>query len=108
VPEPGTGWRGLLSVGISGGLLPCPSALVVLLAAISLQRIGYGLVLIVAFSVGLAATISVIDLVAIKAKGVLGRRNVQGPVVRLLPAASALVILAFGIAMTVRAVPGIA
>ena len=45
VPEPGTGWRGLVSVGISGGLLPCPSALVVLLAAISLQRVGYGLVL---------------------------------------------------------------
>ena len=46
--------RSLLAVGVSGGLLPCPSALVVLLAAISLHRLAFGLVLIVAFSVGLA------------------------------------------------------
>ena len=44
--------RGLLGVGISGGIIPCPTALVVLLAAISLHRVGYGLVLIVAFSLG--------------------------------------------------------
>src|SRR5439155_12913283 len=50
VPEPGTGLRGLLAVGISGGILPCPSALVVLLAAISLHRVAFGLVLIGAFS----------------------------------------------------------
>jgi nickel/cobalt transporter (NicO) family protein len=105
VPEPGTGWRGLATVGISGGLLPCPSALVVLLAAISLQRVGYGLVLIVAFSLGLAATISGIGLLAIGARRVFNRMSFQGPVVRLLPAVSALVILAFGLAMTVRAVP---
>ena len=46
--------RSLFAVGISGGLLPCPSALVVLLAAISLHRVAYGLVLILAFSAGLA------------------------------------------------------
>ncbi|MEP7072463.1 MAG: hypothetical protein ABI839_08755 [Verrucomicrobiota bacterium] len=55
-------WRSLLGLGISGGLLPCPSALVVLLAAISLGRIAYGLMLVVAFSVGLAATLSVVGL----------------------------------------------
>jgi nickel/cobalt exporter len=107
VPEQGTGWRGLLAVGISGGLLPCPSALVVLLAAISLHRVGYGLVLIVAFSIGLAATISAIGLLAISARRVFNRASFQGPLVRLLPAVSALVILAFGIAMTVRALPGV-
>jgi ABC-type nickel/cobalt efflux system permease component RcnA len=105
MPAPGTGLRGLVAVGISGGLLPCPSALVVLLAAISLQRVGYGLVLIVAFSLGLAATISAIGLLAIGARRTFSRMSFQGPVVRLLPAVSALVILAFGIAMTVRALP---
>jgi nickel/cobalt exporter len=88
--------------------LPCPTALVVLLAAISLHRVGYGLVLIVAFSIGLAATITGIGLLAIGARRVFSRISLQGPVVRLLPAVSALVILGFGIAMTVRALPGIA
>ena len=101
------GWRSLLGVGISGGFLPCPSALVVLLAAISLHRVGYGLVLILAFSVGLAVSISGIGLLAISAKSVLSRTSFQGPLVRALPAASALVILAFGIAMTVRALPAV-
>lgn len=108
VPEPGTGWRGLLAVGVSGGLIPCPTALVVLLAAISLQRIGYGLVLIVAFSVGLAATMTAIGLLAVFAKRAFRRLDLQGPVVRLLPAVSALVILAVGVAMTVRALPALA
>jgi ABC-type nickel/cobalt efflux system permease component RcnA len=107
VPKRGAGWRGLLGVGISGGLLPCPSALVVLLAAISLERVGYGLVLIVAFSLGLAATITGIGLLAIGARRTFSRMSFQGPVVRALPAASALVILAFGVAMTVRAVPAL-
>ncbi len=104
-PEAGLGRRGLIGVGISGGLLPCPSALVVLLAAISLHRVGYGLVLIAAFSIGLAATIAGIGLLAISARGLFGRATFHGPLVRALPAVSALVILAFGIAMTVRAVP---
>jgi nickel/cobalt transporter (NicO) family protein len=97
--------RSLLAVGISGGLLPCPSALVVLLAAISLHRIAFGLVLILAFSAGLALTITGIGLVAVTARNTFRRIGFDGPLVRLLPAASALVILAAGLAMTVRAVP---
>ena len=108
LPERGSGLRGLVAVGISGGLLPCPTALVVLLAAISLHRVGYGLLLIVAFSVGLAATVTGIGVLAVAAKRVFGRLSFQGRVMRLLPAASALVIVALGIAMTVRAAPTIA
>jgi nickel/cobalt exporter len=94
--EEGTSFRSLLAVGVSGGLLPCPSALVVLLAAISLHRVAFGLLLILAFSAGLALTIT----------GIAFRRvSFEGRLVRLLPAASALVILAAGLAMTVRAVP---
>ena len=107
VPPPGSGMRGLVGVGISGGIIPCPTALVVLLAAISLHRVGYGLVLIVAFSLGLAATITGIGLVAVSAKRAFVRLSLQGSLVRLLPAVSAVVVLALGVAMTVRAVPAL-
>jgi ABC-type nickel/cobalt efflux system permease component RcnA len=100
-----TSFRSLLAVGVSGGLLPCPSALVVLLAAISLHRVAFGLVLIVAFSAGLALSITGVGLAAVVARSAFRRASFEGRLVRLLPAASALVILAAGVAMTVRAVP---
>ncbi len=97
--------RSLFGVGVSGGLIPCPTALVVLLAAISLHRVGYGLVLIVAFSLGLAASMTAIGLVAVTAKRLAGRLHLSGRVVGALPAVSALVILGLGLLMTVRALP---
>ncbi|HMH48534.1 MAG TPA: sulfite exporter TauE/SafE family protein, partial [Solirubrobacteraceae bacterium] len=97
--------RSLVAVGITGGLLPCPSALAVLLAAISLHRVPFGMLLIVAFSAGLALSITGIGLVAVFAKQIFKRASFEGRLVRLLPAASALVILAAGLAMTVRALP---
>src|SRR5206468_11337625 len=75
--------RSLLAVGVSGGLLPCPSALVVLLAAISLHRIGFGLLLIVAFSAGLALTITGIGLAAVPARSAFRRLSFQGRVISL-------------------------
>lgn len=99
--------RGLVAVGVSGGLLPCPSALVVLLAAISLHRVAFGLVLIVAFSTGLALSITGLGLAAVLAKRAFAGRSFDGALVRALPAVSALVILVAGVAMTVRAVPGV-
>src|SRR5262249_15561288 len=99
------GFRSLLAVGVSGGLLPCPSALVVLLAAISLHRVAFGLLLIVAFSVGLALSITGVGLVAVLAKRAFSRVSFEGRLVSLLPAASALVILVAGLAMTARALP---
>jgi nickel/cobalt transporter (NicO) family protein len=97
--------RGLLGIGVAAGLLPCPSALVVLLSAIALHRVGFGLTLIVAFSVGLAATITSIGLLAVLARRAFGRVSFDGPLVRALPAVSALVILAVGIGITVNALP---
>ena len=105
VPGTGPSFRSLLAVGVSGGLLPCPSALVVLLAAISLHRIAFGLVLILAFSAGLAVSITGIGLIAVTARKAFSRMSFDGRLIRLLPAASALVILAAGLAMTVRALP---
>jgi nickel/cobalt transporter (NicO) family protein len=99
--------KGILGVGVAAGLLPCPSALVVLLSAIALHRVGLGLALIVAFSVGLAATITAIGLVAVLARRAFGRLSLNGPVVRALPAVSAALILAVGLAITVKALPGV-
>jgi nickel/cobalt exporter len=97
--------RSLLAVGVSGGLLPCPSALVVLLAAISLHRVVFGLVLIVAFSLGLALSITGIGLGAILAKKAFARRSFDGALIRALPAVSAFVIVVAGVLMTVHALP---
>jgi ABC-type nickel/cobalt efflux system permease component RcnA len=99
--------RSLLAVGVSGGLLPCPSALVVLLAAISLHRTAFGLALVLAFSIGLAITITAIGLVAVLARGVFRRKSFDGRLVRALPAVSAVAILVAGLLMTVRALPNV-
>ncbi len=69
-------WRSLLTLGVLGGLLPCPSALVVMLAAISLGQVLWGMALIVAFSLGLASVLTGIGVAL-----VLGAR-----LRRLLPA----------------------
>jgi ABC-type nickel/cobalt efflux system permease component RcnA len=98
---------GLLGIGISAGIIPCPTALVVLLAAISLQRVGYGLVLILAFSVGLAVAVTSIGLIAVLARRTFSRISLDGGLVRALPAVSAVVVLGLGVAMTLRALPGV-
>jgi ABC-type nickel/cobalt efflux system permease component RcnA len=99
--------RGILGIGVAAGLLPCPSALVVLLSAIALHRIGFGIALIVAFSVGIAATITGIGLVAVLARRAFRRVSFDGPLVRLLPTVSAAVILGVGALLTARALPGV-
>jgi len=101
----GYGRGGLLGVGVAAGLLPCPSALVVLLGAIALHRVGLGLALILAFSVGLAATVTAVGLVAVLARRAFARLSLNGRLVRSLPAVSAVVILAVGIGITVNALP---
>jgi ABC-type nickel/cobalt efflux system permease component RcnA len=99
--------RGILGVGFAAGILPCPSALVVLLSAIALHRVGFGIVLILAFSLGLAATVTGIGLVAVLARRAFGRISLQGRLVRLLPAASAFLIFCVGVAITAKAIHGV-
>ena len=90
-------WRSLLALGISGGLLPCPSALVVLLSAISLHRVGYGLLLVIAFSVGLAATLTAVGLAFVYAGRWLKRDNsAVNRLTRILPVLSSFVIACAG------------
>ena len=89
-------FRSLLALGISGGLLPCPSALVVLLSAIALQRVGYGLLLVVAFGVGLAGALTAVGLAFVYAGRLLGGSSRLARFSRILSVASAAVIAALG------------
>jgi ABC-type nickel/cobalt efflux system permease component RcnA len=94
----------LLSLGISGGIVPCPAALVVLLSALSLHRVGFGLFLIVAFSLGLAAVLIASGLLMVYAKQVLARWKTDGPFVkRWLPLASGMFMLILGLSIAGRA-----
>ena len=103
LPPDALGWRSLFALGVSGGLLPCPSALVVMLAAISLGRIGFGLVLIAAFSAGLAGVLGAIGLVFVYARSWFARLPVDGRFARYVPVASALVISAAGLLIVANA-----
>lgn len=96
-------WKSLLGLGIAGGLIPCPSALVLLLAAISLQRIGFGLLLVVAFSLGLASILTVVGLLFVKGKRVLDSAPRMMALGRILPALSSLLIVIIGAGILLRA-----
>jgi nickel/cobalt transporter (NicO) family protein len=96
-------WRSLLALGISGGILPCPSALVVLLSAIALQRVGFGLLLIVAFSLGLASVLTGIGIALVHAGRLFERIPTRGRLVHALPVASALLITLAGVGITLQA-----
>jgi len=96
--------RALLALGVTGGIVPCPAALVVLLSAIALHRVGFGLLLIVAFSVGLAGVLITVGLVMVSARQVLARFQGEGRLLtRWLPLTSAAVITVFGIVMILQA-----
>jgi nickel/cobalt exporter len=94
-------------MGASAGLLPCPSALVVLLAAIAQHQVVLGLVLIVAFSAGLAATLTAAGLAVVASRRALGKAGAPSRLLAALPTASALAIVAVGCVLTLRAVPGL-
>jgi nickel/cobalt transporter (NicO) family protein len=93
--------RSLLALGVSGGVVPCPSALVLLLAAISVQRLELGVVLVLAFSIGLAGVLTGIGLLVVYARWLLRRFSFEATVPRFVPAASALVISIAGAAILI-------
>src|SRR6516225_1711066 len=102
--------RELLALGITGGIVPCPAALVVLLSAVALHRIGFGLFLILSFSLGLAAVLMVMGLLMVFARNFMSRFRNEGPLfIRWLPMASAVVmsVLGFGIAAKALLAAGI-
>lgn len=96
VPPEQITWRSLLALGVSGGLIPCPSALVVMLGAVALNKIGFGLILVLAFSLGLAATLTAIGMLFIYAGRLFERFPSQGRIIRMVPVLSALFVSALG------------
>jgi ABC-type nickel/cobalt efflux system permease component RcnA len=96
--------RELLALGISGGIIPCPAALVVLLSAVAMNRIGFGLLLIVSFSAGLAAVLIALGLLMVYARQFMSRFHGEGKWVNhWLPIASSAFIVAVGIGLTWQA-----
>jgi ABC-type nickel/cobalt efflux system permease component RcnA len=89
-------WRGLLALGVSGGLLPCPSAMVLLLAAVALNKTLFGLALVLAFSIGLAFTLTGVGMVFLYARERLAGRLGARRWVQWLPVASAAAITVLG------------
>ncbi|MCC6390447.1 MAG: high frequency lysogenization protein HflD [Bryobacterales bacterium] len=96
---------GLVGLAVSGGLVPCPSALVLLLSSIAIGRAGLGLLLLVSFSLGLALVLIAIGCAVLYAKDLLpGAPKVAGsPFFRMLPVMSAAVITVVGLVMTAAA-----
>jgi ABC-type nickel/cobalt efflux system permease component RcnA len=101
-------WRGILAMGAAAGIIPCPSALVVLLGAIAQGEIALGMLMIVAFSVGLAATLTILGLAVVLAGRAITRLNVPARFVTAIPALSALLIVGVGLVLTLQAVPRVA
>ena len=93
-------WSGLAALGASGGLVPCESALVLLLTAIALRRVGLGLLLLVSFSLGLALVLMAIGVLVIYAKNLLPSGSDGSPFFRWMPVASAAVVMLLGVIMT--------
>jgi high-affinity nickel-transport protein len=108
-PLPATGRglsiRELCILGITGGIVPCPAALVVLLSAFSLHRIGFGLFLISAFSLGLATVLVIVGLVMVYTKQVMSARIQENRAIfRYLPLVSSVFMSIVGIGITVSAI----
>ncbi len=99
-------WRALVGLGISGGLVPCPDAIAILLVAVALNRLTLGLSMIVSFSLGLAAVLIAIGLAMVQSRQLLarfGRVERHAPTIALLSAA---IVLGLGLGLTWNAVRG--
>jgi ABC-type nickel/cobalt efflux system permease component RcnA len=101
-------WRSLAALGISGGLVPCPSAMVLLLAAVALNKTAYGMLLVVAFSVGLAITLAAVGFAFLYARDRFRSPLGGGRWSRLLPVMSAGTITVLGIGLSYAALKSFA
>jgi ABC-type nickel/cobalt efflux system permease component RcnA len=98
--------KGLAGLAVAGGILPSPTAIVVLLATFSAHRVGFGLALIASFSLGMAAALIGVGLVAVRARTAVARR-LSSRFVLILPVATAFVIAGLGVYLTIKGAGGI-
>ena len=99
VPEAIT-WRSLIALGISGGLVPCPDAIAILLVAIAINRLMLGLALILSFSLGLAVVLIVIGLLMVNSRRLFDRMGFLDKFAPALPVVSAVIVVILGAALT--------
>jgi Tol biopolymer transport system component len=100
----GVSWRQLITLGISGGLVPCPDAIAILLVAIAINRLVLGLSLVVTFSLGLAVVLIAIGLAMVQSRRLAERFTAFDRLVPVMPLISAIIVLGLGIVLTVNAV----
>jgi nickel/cobalt transporter (NicO) family protein len=102
LPEGEVTFKSLVALGASGGLVPCPSALVLLLSAISIGRTGFGLLLLLSFSLGLALVLVAMGLLVVYAKNLFPERKSDkpNPFFQYMPIFSAAIIFLIGIVLT--------
>jgi ABC-type nickel/cobalt efflux system permease component RcnA len=99
-------WRSLFVLGLAGGLVPSASALVILLATIAAGRPAWGIVLVAAFGLGMAAVMTGVGLAFVHARGLLDRAPTRLRATRaigLVPAGAGVVVLALGLVLTTQA-----
>ena len=102
-------WRGLFVLGLAGGLIPSTSALLILLGSIAAGRPAFGLVLVVAFGLGMAAVMTGVGLVMVVARGRLDRmpsRSTLGRLATAAPLLASVAVLGLGVVLTWSAVAG--
>ena len=106
LPDGPLSWKALAGMGVAGGLVPSPSALLVLLSANALGRPLFGVLLVVAYGVGMAVTLTAAGLLLLRARAVLDRRGWTGgraaALVRLLPIGTAGIVIVIGLTLVLR------
>jgi nickel/cobalt exporter len=109
-PAGGTlSWRGLFVLGLAGGLIPSTSALLILLGSIAAGRPAFGLVLVVAFGLGMAAVMTGVGLAMILARTRLDRMpsaSSLGRLATVAPLIASIAVLSLGLVLTWQAVAG--
>lgn len=95
--------RGLLAIGFAGGIVPCPEAFGLLFVALTIGRVAAGLLLLIAFSAGLAAVLVGVSIVLVVGRTAVAPRLERARYVRFLPVVSAGLVTMIGVALAVGA-----